>query len=329
MNQPNVSPAAQLAATGKDPVFDNGNDAARRMTDPVVAIVVTVNLSIKNGQRTMSCSAPLHEVPLLRRLYTALGGTVTPRTDWVPGLRRRAKLTHAQLQDELRRLSEKYQIPTEGGKRDIMAEIYGATGAERLRSLRNKMAEAHRGWGELETAAMVKIRAAGKTYHRLEVESLISELLSEKDVDRLVRSLDPAEATADEIELTALDAAEQTLAPQGEHVLTGDDAPAGGPRMSLADVFGKDDEPTDQPPSPVEDADLQPAELTEADVLIANLRSDGLDSSLANQVALIVTAIDPGAERKDKLAEIVKGKALAIVTKRLREFDSVVAPAKT
>jgi hypothetical protein len=336
MNQPKNQ---TQAATIQDPVFDNGNDAARRLTDPTVAIIVTVNLDVKRGTRTLSCNAPLHEIPLLRRMYAAMGGTVTPNPHWLPGLRRRAKLSHSQLQDELRRLARLYVVPAEGGKRDIMSEVYGATASDQLRNLRAKMIEAHDLWKAMESRIMADIRHAVASgtqpeYHRLEAESLIADRLNAKDIDKILRQIDPAEVAADEIELGELKG-DDLLAPAGATdapTTTGQPAEptnAGGFRDVFAGVGEDDPEDVKHAPTGLPDSDLDPAELTEADVLIANLREDGLEPAQAHQVALIATAT-AGPERADRIREAgFKGKALAIVSKRLREYDTVAVPAPT
>ncbi len=89
--------------------------------------------------------------------------------------------------------------------------------------------------------------------------------------------------------------------------------------MSLADTFGGVDDDGDTPAS---DPDLDPAELSQADLLIADLRADGLEPTEANQVAIIVTTY-AGTERGEKLrANGLKGKTLAAAIKRGKEYDA-------
>jgi hypothetical protein len=315
MNQAAIVSAPKPAP---DRAFVIGDASMQRATDPTVAVAVTVNIDVRNGDRAFSATATLHELPLLRRLYGAIGGTARPRTDWVPGIRRRSKLSHLQLQDELDRLSRKYVVAHESGTRDIMSEVYGATGSVRLQSLRDKMRQAAQLWAEIETSAMDKVRASGREYHKLETEAVIAEFLNEKDLEKIVRALDPAEVTADTIELDAIEdvAALEPAGQSGSPAVT--DAPAKtGAAMSLEAMFG-----TEEPGEGAAQADL-----SDTDLLIASLRQGGLDSTEANQAAIVITTYT-GSDRADKLRERgLKTKALAAAIKAGKEYDSATKVA--
>lgn len=272
------------------PSFTVGDEAVSRTAGRKVARVVNVNVQIRQRDRECTAMIGLHEWPLMKLSYQASGGDVTMLPQWVPGIPREKVLTEQQLKDELERLTKAYTLPREGGKRELVAEVYGATPADRPARLQATMNELHRAWEQLYAQLVRRVEARNPGFHgdcvkafgkpesAIHPEALaryktarLLELtgmeMTDRDLLDLVSRFDPENRGLAEIELPELGEpgeAGETPAP-----MMGEDAA----EDSLADALAKAGFTPDQVlelQSLAGDGKVEPADLMEAPCIHGN-----------------------------------------------------------
>jgi hypothetical protein len=301
-NGATIDSPTTAAAETPPPIFHVG---ARATDDRIVGVAVNVNFELRDGAKSRGHAISLHEIPLMRRLYAA--GTLTILPDWVPATPRLRGLTRGQLEAELERLRGSYILPREGGKADLVAEVYGPSQADQLRTLRAHMITLKNGWLALEAKAKNRAHAAGiQPAHPLEWPAIVAAHITGDEIEALVRMIEPIPDTLDTIEIDPIDLS----------------APAAVPAVSAQQglpVGDDDDEPLD----PV----LQ---------LSKNLEESGLTRQVADTIAMVavemgtvdratLTALDQFPRKADGTANL---KTLRTVERILREagFETTEDP---
>lgn len=207
MNPTTIAPYDKHASKGDTPAFIVG-DPSGKLVQNVKPITrqIFVNLSIR-GDREFSTCRPLHEIPILRQLYS--GGEVEIRTEWVPGISRVKNMTENDLNDEERRLSDAFTIIVENAKVCIPERIYGLGASSRLAKTIHDMWKA---WAALEAEvrervmpSVLKAAAISKESPKeWQVQLAINEALTVKDFEAIVAIANPMKGTLDGINLDGI-----------------------------------------------------------------------------------------------------------------------------
>jgi hypothetical protein len=167
-----------------------------------------MNLTCREGEREFSACAGLHELPILKRFYDAIGGNITVNKAWVPGVSRQRTLNQDALAAELERLTNTYIVRGDGkGVRSITAEVYGATPSEQLRSLHKAMKAILEAWVKLEAKGLERVKAGYPKeklarLHPAEIAAMASDEILEREIDEVVALADPQTLSLNEIELS-------------------------------------------------------------------------------------------------------------------------------
>ncbi len=192
---------AKAATPAQEPYFIIGEEFADRSAGPTVAIAVSVNFDLIDGNRRRGHAIPLHEVPMLRRLYA--NGEFKLLTSWVPAVDRRRTLTQGQFTDEMKRLAESYVIPSP--KRDLFAEVYGTTPSDQMLKLHAGMRAIYEGWTALWAEALKRLAATGRAgVHPHMLHQLVGEVISVEEIERLVSLVEPLPSALASIKLDAI-----------------------------------------------------------------------------------------------------------------------------
>lgn len=196
-------------STKASPVFFVGDDRRKSVgDDKIVAVSVTVNLVCREGEREFSASAGLHELPVLRRFYDAIGGNITINKSWVPGVPRQRTLNQDALATELERLTNTYIVRADGkGVRNITAEVYGPTPSEQLRNIHKAMKEIMQAWAKLEEKGLQRVMAGYPKeklakLHPQEIAALAADEILDREIDEVIALADPQTIALNEIELS-------------------------------------------------------------------------------------------------------------------------------
>lgn len=197
----------------------------------VVAVAVRFRCELKVGDRDFSAPLCLHEIAVMRRFYEMRGGgNIRVVSGWLPGLTRFVPLTHDKLKREMERMARTFVVPR-AGQPPIMcfADYFGQSPSEQLVRVHTVMRQQFDGW-----LALVK-RAEGRMVRPHEDpkvnDSLVQDLITEKEMDELVNLADPSRRGLDEIELDQVVFPTEATAA----VATGDDRVAVAKAMAEAD----------------------------------------------------------------------------------------------
>lgn len=143
-----------------------------------------------SGERAALAVVPLHEMPLLRRKVTALGGNnVELVTEWPDHVMRIQPVSLAQLNDEYARLVEVYTYDAPSGKADgeqinLMMDFYGPAHQGRLLAVMRRLEDAFR--------AKMEELGPGKLPSKEDLEEIVA--LAEPDHDFSMIPFDDADA---------------------------------------------------------------------------------------------------------------------------------------
>lgn len=215
-------PAQKFATTA--PAFVVGDAQAKRFNGKTVAFFVFVNCDMNSPTRgrTDGCF-PIHELPLVRRMFQAEGGDITIRADWVAGIPRHRNVTDLVFRDEMARLRTFYQLKNGTKVTELMTEVYGASEVEQTKKVHAKMKEVYFAWLALYDAAKAKVLAqqpdiedetlalfpADVVVTRKILDQTIESrmwdltagILTAKDFGTLEAIVEPARSGADELEI--------------------------------------------------------------------------------------------------------------------------------
>lgn len=198
-----ITEAAKQSAAAS-PFFQEG--IVERESGRAVAFAVNVNFELKDGTRERSHGVAIHEVPLLRRRYP--DGTVKVMTEWPRGISRLRDLTMTELRSEHARLCLSYIYPTSPTtKRDLVAEVYGASPSEQIRNLAVGMKDVVLAFRALEVHAKQRlaVKYPGRVFSEAEFHGATSEVITPEEMESLVKLIEPEADTLDHIELDPID----------------------------------------------------------------------------------------------------------------------------
>lgn len=211
MNKPNdlsLTNAQTIQPDGdRDAYFVIGDDRAQFAQGDTVAVAVSVNFTLRDGERTRGHAIPLHEIPLLRRLYS--NGTVSLHTEWVPGVNRSVPMTRRMFEEETKRLVRAYTIPREAGQASkFFAEVYGETEADATKKLHAGMKALYDGWKALEKKAVAAFKKAGgdlATQPKGAIHGLLSKFFTVDDLEALIALVEPKTKTLENVDLASIE----------------------------------------------------------------------------------------------------------------------------
>lgn len=205
----------------------------------IVAVAVSINFNLKDGQKERGHGMVLHEVPLMRRMHP--GGVVDVLPYWPPGVERTRKLTQEALKNELERLGRAYGSKRPGQTASLLQEVYGSTESEQLLNLHAKMAKVAAGWRALEQtgAARLATKYPGRDIHPLEFQGLLSEVITADEIEELVAIIEPQRKDLAEIDLPELDLSKSSPIAPGEQ---GGRITSGSALGSMTDEGGDGDD---------------------------------------------------------------------------------------
>lgn len=187
-------------APSKDKFYIAGSDD--RPTDlRNVAVAVRIRTALKVGDRDFSAPLCLHEVAVMRRFYEMRGGgDIRSVSGWQPALPRLVPLTHDKLKAECERMARTFVVPRVGSPPVMcFADYFGQSPSEQLVRLHSVMKQQYEGWQALVTRA--KGRLLTPNTDPAITESLIHDLITEKEMDELINLADPSRRGLDDIEL--------------------------------------------------------------------------------------------------------------------------------
>lgn len=300
------------------PSFTVGDDAISRTAGRKVARIINVNIQIRQRDRECTAAIGLHEWPLIRRRYEAAGGDVTLLATWVPGVPRDRTLTEQQLKDELARLESIYVIPREGGKRELVAEVYGVAVGERLTNLQKTMNDIADKWSKLYSSLRKRVLARNPRF----IDECVAAFNTHKS--RIPTEALNRYADARMIELTGYEMTDRDLTDIVSH-LEQDAVSVGEIELPELGVPPVVDAPIIDPNAPV----VLPAPSVESVVpeeeraaLAASLRTAGFDESQSIDLIKAYAAGDIEVETIMELPSINKSLALARRASRVLKGDS-------
>jgi hypothetical protein len=119
---------------------------------------VVFNLDIREGDREFSAQAAAHQIPLLRKKYGFLNGTVTVTKGWVSSLDRVVTLNQQQFLDEMTYLQDTFKLKTESSILDFFVELYGSVKRDQTVGVLKAMNNAYRAWRDLEDQLLDRAR---------------------------------------------------------------------------------------------------------------------------------------------------------------------------
>ncbi len=196
---------------GRDPYFVIGDDRAQFTTGEAVAAAVSVNMTMRDGERSRGHSIALHEVPLMRRLYG--NGTVVLHTEWVPGVNRCVPLTRRMFEEETKRLVRTYTIPIANNNvNKIFAEVYGDTEADATKKLHEAMGKLFEGWKAIEKKALAAFKKAGGSLAgqpKGAIHGLLGKHFTTDDLESLIALIEPKAKTLESVELASIEIDEE------------------------------------------------------------------------------------------------------------------------
>jgi hypothetical protein len=255
-----------------------------RPTDTrTVGVAVRVRADLKIGDRDFSASLCMHEVAVLRRFYEMrAGGAIRLATGWQPALPRLVPLTHDKLKAEAERMARTFVV-SRNGQPPVMcfADFFGQSPSEQLVRLHTVMKQQCEGWLDL----MKRARGRMTTHHEdpVLVESMVQDLITEKELDELANLADPSRRGLDDIEL-------------GEIVLPGLDSVLTPANNADAVAAAKAAAEADDKPDPLEQ-------------LMDRLKAAGASERQALETAsLLEIAGDPAKISDEDLTRIAGGK---------------------
>ncbi len=256
--------AREQADKAAMPFYVVGDEpSGRQMGDTDVRTMqVSVNLDLRSD-REFSSARPLHEIPLLMKLYKdRLGGSVTIKSDWAPALSRKVAFTREMLKRELVRLNETYTIPLEKGAINLVEMVYGADADTKLFK---KMHEMFILWVALEKRLRAEVEPAlkksfadrnaemasqrGKNTFLIALEQAMWERLVPKDIEEIVKIAFPDESLMEDISMDGIEipkeGASNASAAPAVGLMPGEDPILGGVEGIISPV-NDDDGSADQ-----------------------------------------------------------------------------------
>lgn len=193
---------APVTNTAPDQAFFEG--VVDRGSQKKVAIAVNVNFELKDGSKERGHAMPIHVIPLLRRAHP--DGVVKVISQWSRGIPRTKELTQGELKTELENLTRSFGGKLPGQAASILAEVYGATEVEQLNNLHAKMREVFHAWVKLERIGRdrLKQKYPKQAFSELAVHGMLSEVITDEELNGLVTLIEPERRELDSIELPEL-----------------------------------------------------------------------------------------------------------------------------
>ena len=221
MNEAASSPAPAVIIPKKR-FFVVGDPGAARVDPRVVAHAVVFNLDIREGEREFSAPGiPAHEIPLLRKKYGYLNGSVTISKGWVPSTSSIVPLNQAQFLEEIKRLTEAYQFKTESRTIDFLVEIYGSVKKDQVVGIMRSMKQSYKVFKDVWPRLMDRARAnwpANKSNPFVEeIEEQAYKEITDRELNDVVAAADPGGGMGGEdgdLENIILQASAQAESPQ-------------------------------------------------------------------------------------------------------------------
>lgn len=193
-----MTTAASLPAQDAPrPKFFIVGDPGAARTDPrVVAHAVIFNIDLREGEREFSATAAAHEIPLLRKKYGYLNGSLTVNKGWVPATPRAVALNQSQFLEEVKRLAETSQFKTETRTIDFMVELYGSVKRDQVIGLMRSMKQSYLVWKDLEPQLLGRALAnwpANKPQpHPEELAEAAAKEMTDRELESIIRAADPS-----------------------------------------------------------------------------------------------------------------------------------------
>lgn len=189
--------------------FINGDPSAALRDPRVVTRAVIFNLDIREGDREFSAQAAAHQIPLLKKKYGFLNGTVTVTKAWVTGLDRVVTLNQQQFLDEMTYLQDAFRLKTESNLIDFMVELYGATKREQTVGVLKSMNAAYKAWRELEDALLDRARKQLPTHlvgmSVAELRPLAHGEMTDRELQSVIDAADPSGGVSGDLEAVNLE----------------------------------------------------------------------------------------------------------------------------
>lgn len=185
------------AAPATKPKFFIVGDPGAARTDPrVVAHAVVFNIELREGEREFSATAAAHEIPLLRKKYGYLNGSLTVSKVWVPATPRAVPLNQSQFLEEVKRLSETSQFKTETRTVDFMVELYGSVKRDQVIGLMRSMKNSYIVWKDLEPHMLGRALANWPPNkpqpHPEELAEAAAKEITDRELESIIRAADPS-----------------------------------------------------------------------------------------------------------------------------------------
>lgn len=203
--------------------FEGDVKNRRKLNEKNISYRVFTNLFVREtgekGDREFSSCRPLHEIPLLRKMY--LNGTVIINPGWVRHPDRLQPMSESEFLKELdqlygvesEKLEPRYTVLRDGVKVNLAVEIYGPRSSSRVREVTAEIAKAYH---ELQIRILARIKPDVDNFVRTQMPGatekeikeqqrlMINDEISDRDLDALVRLCLVADDTS-EMELPELD----------------------------------------------------------------------------------------------------------------------------
>ena len=187
---------APAAPAPRPKFFIVGDPGASRADPRVVAHAVVFNIELREGEREFSATAAAHEIPLLRKKFGYLNGSLTVNKVWVPATPRAVPLNQSQFLEEIKRLNETSQFKTETRTIDFMVELYGSVKRDQVVGVMRSMKSSYIVWKDLEPHLLQRALAnwpPNKPHpHAEELAEAAAKEMTDRELEGIIRAADPS-----------------------------------------------------------------------------------------------------------------------------------------
>jgi hypothetical protein len=285
------------AASPRPKFFIVGDPGASRVDPRVVAHAVIFNIDLREGEREFSATAAAHEIPLLRKKYGYLNGSLTVSKVWVPATPRAVALNQAQFLEEVKRLTETSQFKTETRTIDFMQELYGSVKRDQVVGVMRSMKASYIVWKDLEPHLLGRALANWPPNkpqpHPEELAEAAAKEMTDRELESIIRAADPSGGSGSEdgdLEGIILAASAQL-----DNAAIGDKAAEGAPQdetekaiAAAADAGGADPTPRGKRGKRAPPVNVSTVDEDKGELLIRYFTGAGLAQETAEDLATLV-----------------------------------------